>query len=92
MLRIRHLLIHINTDKGVFGTRQNFADGLNVIRAENYAGKSQLVQSIMYALGMEGMQGPCRSFGPCADGIFGLLRQRKEADREGDRFDGLVGD
>ncbi|MDL5051810.1 hypothetical protein QQ054_38035 [Oscillatoria amoena NRMC-F 0135] len=58
MLRIRHLLIHINTDKGVFGTRQNFADGLNVVRAENYAGKSQLVQSIMYALGMEGMQGP----------------------------------
>jgi hypothetical protein len=58
MLRIRHLLIHINTDKGVFGTKQNFADGLNVIRAENYAGKSQLVQSIMYALGMEGMQGP----------------------------------
>jgi hypothetical protein len=58
MLRIRHLLIHINTDKGVFGTRQNFADGLNIIRAENWAGKSQLVQSIMYALGMEGMQGP----------------------------------
>ena len=58
MLRIRHLLIHINTDKGVFGTKQNFADGLNIIRAENWAGKSQLVQSIMYALGMEGMQGP----------------------------------
>jgi len=58
MLRIRHLLIHINTDKGVFGTRQNFADGLNVIRAENYAGKSQLTQAIIYALGMEGMQGP----------------------------------
>ena len=58
MLRIRHLFININTDKGVFGTRQNFADGLNVIRAENWAGKSQVVQSIMYALGMEGMQGP----------------------------------
>ncbi len=58
MLRIRHLLININTDKGVFGTKQNFADGLNIIRAENWAGKSQLVQSIMYALGMEGMQGP----------------------------------
>ncbi len=58
MLRIRHLYIHINTDKGVFGTKQNFADGLNVIRAENYAGKSQIVQSIMYALGMEGMQSP----------------------------------
>src|ERR1035438_5126184 len=58
MLRIRHLFISINTDKGVFGLRQNFADGLNVIRAENYAGKSQVVQSIMYALGMEGMWGP----------------------------------
>ncbi|MGD0579247.1 MAG: ATP-binding protein [Bryobacteraceae bacterium] len=58
MLRIRHLFISINTDKGVFGTRQNFADGLNIIRAENWAGKSQVVQSIMYALGMEGMQGP----------------------------------
>src|SRR5580692_10672900 len=58
MLRIRHLFITINTDKGLFGTRQNFFDGLNVIRAENYAGKSQVVQAIMYALGMEGMQGP----------------------------------
>ena len=49
--------ISINTDKGEFGTRQDFVDSLNVIRAESYAGKSQLVQSIMYALGMEGMQG-----------------------------------
>lgn len=58
MLRIRHLFIHINTDQGVFGTRQDFYDGLNILRAENYAGKSQIVQSIIYALGMEGMQGP----------------------------------
>jgi hypothetical protein len=58
MLRIRHLFININTDKGVFGTRHSFEDGLNIIRAENYAGKSQIIQAIMYALGMEGMQGP----------------------------------
>lgn len=58
MLRIRHLFININTDKGAFGTRQDFQDGLNILRAENYAGKSQVVQSVMYALGMEGMQGP----------------------------------
>jgi predicted nucleic acid-binding Zn-ribbon protein len=58
MLRIRHVFININTDQGVFGTRQDFHDGLNILRAENYAGKSQVVQSIMYALGMEGMQGP----------------------------------
>ena len=58
MLRVRHLFININTDQGVFGTRQSFVDGLNIIRAENYAGKSQVVQAIMYALGMEGMQSP----------------------------------
>src|SRR5262245_37027907 len=58
MLRIRHLLIRISTDQGIFGTQQNFHDGLNILRAENYAGKSQVVQSIMYALGMEGMLGP----------------------------------
>ena len=53
-----HLFININTDQGVFGTRQTFVDGLNIIRAENYAGKSEVVQAIMYALGMEGMQSP----------------------------------
>ena len=58
MLRIRHLFVKINTDKGVFGTRQDFGDGLNIIRAENWAGKSQVVQSLIYALGLEGMQGP----------------------------------
>jgi hypothetical protein len=58
MLRIRHLLLSINTDKGLFGAKLNFVDGLNVIRAENWAGKSTLVQSIVYALGLEGMFGP----------------------------------
>lgn len=58
MLRIRHLLITVNTDKGLFGTKQDFADGLNVVRAENYAGKSILLQSIIYALGLEGMLAP----------------------------------
>ena len=72
MLRIRHLFININTDKGAFGTRQNFDDGLNVIRAENYAGKSQVVQSIMYALGMEGMQGPSHAV-PLAHAVTDYL-------------------
>lgn len=58
MLRIRHLLIAVNTDKGQFGRRQDFGDGLNVVRAENYAGKSILLQSIIYALGLEGMLAP----------------------------------
>ncbi len=58
MLRIRHLLITVNTNNGQFGTQQDFADGLNVVRAENYAGKSILLQSIIYALGLEGMLAP----------------------------------
>jgi hypothetical protein len=58
MLRIRHLLLTVNTDAGRFGARLNFADGLNVIRAENWAGKSQILQAIVYSLGLEGMFGP----------------------------------
>jgi hypothetical protein len=58
MLRIRHLLLTINTDKGIFGSRRDFGDGVNIIRAENWAGKSQLLQSIIYGLGLEGMFGP----------------------------------
>lgn len=77
MLRIRHLLIQINTDKGVFGTRQNFVDGLNVIRAENWAGKSQLVQSIMYAIGMEGMQGPSHAV-PLAHAMTDYLEFKED--------------
>src|SRR6266481_5309608 len=91
MLRIRHLLIHINTDKGVFGTRQNFADGLNIIRAENWAGKSQVVQSIMYALGLEGMQGPSHAV-PLAHAMtdyLGSQGKRQGYEGQGHRFDGL---
>ena len=58
MLRIRHLVLSVNTDKGPFGAKQSFGDGLNIIRAQNYAGKSQLLQAIVYALGLEGMFGP----------------------------------
>ena len=32
-----------------------FADGLNVLRADNSSGKSTVLQSIIYALGLEGM-------------------------------------
>lgn len=47
--------IHVNiiTDKGVFGQKVKFANGLNVIRAENTSGKTTLINSIIYALGFE---------------------------------------
>jgi len=58
MLRIRHLMLNVSTDRGPFGAKLSFGDGLNVIRAQNYAGKSQLLQAIIYGLGLEGMFGP----------------------------------
>jgi len=77
MLRIRHLFISINTDKGQFGAKQSFGDGLNVIRAENYAGKSQVLQAIVYALGLEGMYGPSHSV-PLAHALTDYLEYRNE--------------
>jgi len=41
-----------------FGTDLPFRDGLNVIRADNSAGKSILMNSIVWAMGLEGMLGP----------------------------------
>lgn len=52
-MRIRHLRIRINTDKGLFGVDIPFPDGLFVLRAENSMGKSTCLKSIVVALGME---------------------------------------
>jgi Protein of unknown function (DUF3892) len=57
-LRIRCLELRVTTEKGLFGTKLNFKDGLTVLRAENSSGKSTCLMSILYALGLEGMLGP----------------------------------
>lgn len=54
-LRIRALLLRVGTVEGLYGTRINFEPGLCLIRADNTKGKSTCVQSILYALGLEGM-------------------------------------
>ena len=59
-LRIRHLLLRVQTPTGMVGATMSFADGLNVIRADNTSGKSTCLQAIVYALGLEGMWGPSR--------------------------------
>ena len=41
-----------------FGADLSFTNGLNLVRAENSAGKSTCVNSIMWALGIEGILGP----------------------------------
>jgi len=58
MLRFGTLQISVTTDKGVFGVRHSFQPGMNIIRAENWRGKSTILTSMIYALGMEGMLSP----------------------------------
>lgn len=59
-LKINRLKIISRTNEGDFGVDIPFAYGLNIIRADNTLGKSTCVQSIMYALGLEGTLGPSR--------------------------------
>jgi hypothetical protein len=48
----------VTTDKGQFGLKHSFQPGINIIRAENYAGKSTALKSLIYAIGLEGMFSP----------------------------------
>lgn len=57
MLHINALKLEINTTNGLYGTVVNFADGLNIVRANNTSGKSTIFQSILYALGFEELIG-----------------------------------
>lgn len=54
-LRIRHVLLRVETDAGGYGASIPFDDGLVVLHADNSKGKSTVVQAIVYALGLEGM-------------------------------------
>lgn len=59
-LKINRLKIISRTNEGDFGTDISFSYGLNIIRADNTLGKSTCVQSVIYALGLEGTLGPSR--------------------------------
>jgi len=50
--------IVVNTNKGRFGCFHKFEAGLNIVRANNSAGKSTVLRSLTYALGLEGMFSP----------------------------------
>jgi hypothetical protein len=45
--------LSLTTQGGDFGFNCEFFDGLNIIRGDNSAGKSTLLNSLMYGLGME---------------------------------------
>jgi hypothetical protein len=60
-LRLRQLVLRVQTGEGLYGTRIEFGNGLVLLRADNNMGKSTCVQAIIYALGLERMLGPSSS-------------------------------
>lgn len=56
-LKIKHLKLSITTPDGLFGVDIPFSSGLFILHADNTSGKSTCLQSIIYALGLEGMMG-----------------------------------
>ena len=54
MLKVNRLLVEINTENGVYGIDTCFNSGLNFIASEdNTCGKSSILSSIYYCLGLE---------------------------------------
>jgi hypothetical protein len=58
MLRFGTFQLSVATDKGNFGVRHSFEPGMNIIRAENSRGKSTVLASMVYAIGLEGAFSP----------------------------------
>lgn len=56
-LFIKRIKIAIETTGGPFGFLAEFERNLNIIRGRNSSGKSTIVHSILYALGMEELMG-----------------------------------
>lgn len=54
-LKIRAVRLRVHTRTQVCGADFKFTDGLVVLRANNSSGKSTVVQSIIFGLGLEGM-------------------------------------
>lgn len=57
-LRVLASEVVVVAEAGRFSGRADFADGLNFIRAENSMGKTTLIMTVLYAMGLEGMLGP----------------------------------
>lgn len=57
-MRIRSVQLRAVTKSGEANRTLEFADGLNLLRADNSSGKSTALQAIIYALGLEGMLSP----------------------------------
>ncbi|EEC9521393.1 AAA family ATPase, partial [Escherichia coli] len=78
-LKVERLIIRINTSDGIYGTDLKFGYGLNIISAENSSGKSTCIQSIIYALGLEGILGPSRK-NPLKSALTTKLRDNNDTE------------
>lgn len=58
MLHVVATEVTVITEHARFSGRADFDNGLGIIRAENNMGKTTMLMSILYALGLEGMMGP----------------------------------
>jgi len=56
-LQLERLKIVLNTTGGEYGFECEFKSGLNIVRGNNSSGKSTLVNSLIYSLGMEEILG-----------------------------------
>ncbi|MEY9841237.1 hypothetical protein [Streptacidiphilus sp. EB103A] len=56
--RIRAVKLRVQSEAGPAGATVVFGAGLNILRASNSRGKTQSLQAITYALGLEAMFGP----------------------------------
>ena len=52
-MKFRHFKVKIFADDKVYGYEYEFKSGLNIIRGDNSSGKSTLVNSLIYSVGME---------------------------------------
>ncbi|KAB1178933.1 hypothetical protein [Photobacterium damselae] len=73
-LEIEQLSIRTSTNDGMYGVDIPFSSGLNIIHAENTHGKSTCIQSIVFALGLEGALGPSRKV-PLKSALTSQLRK-----------------
>jgi hypothetical protein len=76
-LHIRHLKLQIVTSGGLFGIDLPFETGLFILHADNTSGKSTCLNSIIYALGLEGMLSPSQRV-PLPQVVTDLLNYNDE--------------
>lgn len=73
-LTLEQLSIRTRTNDGLYGVDIPFTSGLNIIHAENTHGKSTCMQSIIFALGLEGCLGASRKV-PLKTALTNQLRK-----------------